>query len=292
MQNGVSTFSGSAGGIKCPSKENTNFQHSLTLLLILIVLSGSINHFPIDTFYWIEADTSAISGAPDVSRWTFWGLASKIDDRNHLESSEPAYPFSPVDNFDTDKNIPQDFISNRDTYYYLTRFSFAFFWIALAFVGVSLILSIFAVFSYSVIRINSWLLTLALLFDAGAVSFETAASVLGKNAFSSDGTYAHLGVSLFGIAWASVAVLIILFFFAWGELISASYKKHQANMRREQELEDTRLPPVPAQQPAQPPINYNNNEPVVPADDQYKSHQSGIKFFKIRRHHEEDTESL
>ncbi|ODQ62358.1 hypothetical protein WICANDRAFT_24853, partial [Wickerhamomyces anomalus NRRL Y-366-8] len=266
------------------------------LLLILIVLSGSIDHFPINKFYWIEADTSGMGNAPSLSRWTFWGLASEQNGKNSKETLSPAYPFSPVDNFDTTENVPSDFVSNRDTYYYLTRFAFAFFWIALAFVGVSLLISIFSVFSYSIIKVNSWLTTLALIFDAGAVAFMTAAIVLGRSAFKSENRYVHLGPALLGIAWASVAVLIILFFVSWGELISASYKKHKSRVRAEKG-EEAYIPqnqqnePIPAP-PAAGQTDYTAEDPYAQQKQGTLNNESGIKFFKIRRHNKEDGESV
>lgn len=264
------------------------------MLLIFIVLSGSINHFPINKFYWIEADTSNISGAPDISRWTFWGLASEENGKNERQDLSPAYPFSPVDNFDTTQNVPSDFVSNRDTYYYLTRFSFAFFWITLAFVGVSLLISIFSVFSYSIIKVNSWLLTLALIFDAGAVAFETAAVVLGRNAFKDDNLYVHLGPALLGIAWASVAILIILFFVSWGELLAASYKKHKARVDSSKG-EEAYIPQEQQEPIAAPPTTGQANYAEDPYAQQKQgtlNNESGIKFFKIRRHNKEDGESV
>lgn len=264
--------------------------------MVFIILSGSIDHFPINRFYWIEADTSSIGDAPSLSRWTFWGLASKSDGKNSKETLSPAYPFSPVDNFDTTQNVPSDFVSNRDTYYYLTRFAFAFFWITLAFVGVSLLLSIFSVFSYSIIKINSWLTTLAFIFDAAAVSFMTAAVVLGKSAFKDSNRYAHLGPALLGIAWATVAVLIILFFLSWGGLISASYKKHQSRVRAEKGEEDYITPAQQNEPIAAPPAggqtDYTAEDPYAQQKQGTLNNESGIKFFKIRRHNKDDGESV
>lgn len=267
------------------------------MLLILIVLSGSIDHFPINKFYWIEADTSGIGSAPSLSRWTFWGLASEDNGKNVKNSLSPAYPFSPVDNFDTTQNVPKDFVDNRDTYYYLTRFAFAFFWIALAFVGVSLIISIFSVFSYSIIKVNSWLTTLAFLFIAGAVAFMTAATVLGRNAFKNANRYVHLGPALYGISWAAVVVSLILFFISWGELIAASYKKHKSRVKAQkgeeayipqEQNDNSAIPPPPAGTQG----NYAAEDPYAQQKQGTLNNESGIKFFKIRRHNKDDGESV
>ncbi|KAH3675027.1 hypothetical protein WICMUC_002859 [Wickerhamomyces mucosus] len=271
-----------------------------TLLLIFIVLSGAVDHFPFTTFYWIQADTSSISGAPSISRWTFWGLAENEDNRSKSITLSPAYPFSPVDNFNETTNIPTDFIDNRDVYFYLSRFAFAFYWVALAFTVVSLVVSAFSIFSLSVIKVNGWLVSIALLFAAGATSFQTAIIVKGKQAFSNSNIYAKIGPALLGVAWASVAVLIILFFLSWAELIFASYRKHKDNVRyqKEQEAYEQRpdyLAPTAVQtQPAP-----NAQETPAHYDETYAQNQgtlpnesTGIKFFKIKRHNKDDGESV
>lgn len=267
-----------------------------TLMLVFIILSGGVNHFPFDEFYWIQADTSAIDGAPSVTRWTFWGLASVAGDKSVRFSYGPAEPFSPVDNFGTTENIPQDFIDNRNVYFYLSRFAFAFYWIALAFVGVTLIISVFSLFSSSVVKLDSWLISLGLLFAAGGASFETAITVMGKNAFEDDGYTAKLGASLFGLAWATVAVLIILFFITWGGLISLSYKKHKLRLAAENEY-SYQLQNQQAQAQYQEPATADAPAAAATAEDPYTQqnqgtlgNESGIKFFKIRRNN--DAESV
>lgn len=255
-----------------------------TLLLVFIVLSGSIEHSPINKFYWIEADTSNIAGAPDISRWTFWGLAQKENGSSVQADLSPGYPFSPVDNFGTTVNVPQSFISNRSAFYYLSRFAFAFYWITLAFVGVSLILSCFVVCSNSIIKINGWLISAGLLFGAGATAFETAISVMGRSAFHSENKYAHLGVALLAISWAAVACLIILFFLSWGSFCVAGYRAHKA---REAKEEGTDNPPVEYDAPRQSQTAGLDEGFAQPPAQQ--THDTGIKFFKIRRHNDQES---
>lgn len=264
-----------------------------TLLLVFVLLSGAVTHFPFNHFYWIEADTSNITNAPDISRWTFWGLNEKSSSgNNQAVDLSPAYAFSPVDNFDTTEGVPSSFVDNRDVYYFLSRFSFAFIWVAVAFTGVSLILSCFTTCSYSIVKINGWLVSIALLFDSGAAAMMTAIIVLGRSAFKSDDLYVHMGPSLFGIMWASVACLIILFFIAWGELIAASYKKHRANVAASKAAEAQQAPAADAYPPAQAQQTEFEDPYTQPQQTQTLGNESGIKFFKIRRHNEKDQESV
>ena len=176
-----------------------------TLLLILIIISGSTNSSPINEFFWVEGDTSGIANAGNVTRWTFWGACSAVDGNNVCGSDlSPAYPISPVDNFHTKENVPQKFISDRDTFYYLTRFSFSFFWVALAFIGITFLLYIVSWWSLEFTKVVFCLLVFGMLFDVAAVCLQTAATVMAKNAFTDDDRHAKLGSKMLGMAWATV----------------------------------------------------------------------------------------
>lgn len=181
-----------------------------TLLLILIIISGGTNSYPISNFYWVQADTSGIPNAPSLTRWTFWGACSTQNGSTSCgDHLSPAYPISPVDNFGTRTNVPNKFITDRDAFYYLTRFAFCFFWIALAFIGVSFLLYIGTWCSYGFSKVVFILTAIGALFNVTAVVLQTAASVMARNAFSDAHRATHLGSDLFGIAWASVALCLL-----------------------------------------------------------------------------------
>ncbi|CEP22633.1 Protein SUR7 [Cyberlindnera jadinii] len=236
------------------------FLAGTTLLLVFIVLSGSIDHAPINRFYWVEGDTSGIPNAPNTSRWTYWGLIDRDDNSYSVSELSPAYPISPVDNFRTNENVPQSFIDNRDVFYNLSRFAFAFYWITLAFVG-------------------------ALLFGSGAAAFETAVAVMARNAFHDADRYGHIGTKLMAIAWTTVACLIILFFLSWGGFCVASYRRHKERAA----VYNTEVAPAPVHDIDVPP-QVDEAYPEQQAQ-QTKPAESGIKFFKIRRHNN-DQESV
>lgn len=183
-----------------------------TLLLILIIISGSTNDYPINRFYWVEGDTTGIPNAPSLTRWTFWGACSY--DNNKIDCGEylkPAAPISPVDNFHTKENVPHSFISKRDAFYYLSRFAFCFFWIALAFVGISFILFILSWCSKAVTQVIFILITFGCVFNITAVVLIQAAAAMAKKAFSDADRHGKVGPSLFGIAWASVVLVLFEF---------------------------------------------------------------------------------
>jgi hypothetical protein len=108
------------------------------LLQFFIVLAGTTGSVPLDRVYFLESTTNGIPGARNPSRWTLFYICG-ADGNGHnanCGSPVPALPFNPPgrSNFDTDVGVPDAFIGVK-RYFYLSRFAFAFFLIAL-FLGV------------------------------------------------------------------------------------------------------------------------------------------------------------
>lgn len=256
-----------------------------------MVLSGSSKHFPLNKFYWLYADTSDIKGAPSNGAWTFWGVCEK-DDFSKCTLG-PAYPISPVDNFSTKKGIPQKFIDNRDTFYYLTRFSFAFTIVALCFTGVALIIDVLG-FCFTIIdRVVIAFVSFGLFFIAGTAAMQTAAVVLAKQAFNDNNIKAHLGVKLLAITWAAVACLIIIFFNTCFANISTSYKKHMDRVNANKDGEAGYDHGVDGNGPVGDESSFTRTAPIAEKDGGEEPGSGGIRFFKIKRNHKvSDDESV
>ncbi|KAH3687436.1 hypothetical protein WICPIJ_001587 [Wickerhamomyces pijperi] len=269
----------------------------LTLMLVFIILSGAINSSPIDKFYWLEADTSSISGAPAMSKWTFWGLSESVDGSTKHVDLQPGYPISPVDNFGTTENIPQDFIDNRNTYYYLTRVGFGLFFVALGFTACSLLLLVISFCSSAAARIHALFIAGSFLFTLAAVALFTAASAKAKNTFSNAGLYAKLGQDMYGIAWASVAVSLILFLLTSYNCCVNSYKDYRNGRREDNEARERYESAVQKRdareaEKQQESLNansagYEQNQGTIPA----ATESTAIKFFKINRNQKDYPES-
>ncbi|GEQ69342.1 hypothetical protein JCM33374_g3013 [Metschnikowia sp. JCM 33374] len=258
-----------------------------TLLLLFLILSGSTVHFPFDRFYWIRAETSEIANAYDQSAWTFWGVCDYNDFSSCITG--PAFPLSPADNFGTNKNIPADFIDNRNTYYYLSRFAFAFFLIAVGFSAFALLISILG-FCFEVIdKVLIFLVVIGLFFVAGAAAFQTAVVVLARNAFHSQGLRAHIGVKSMAIAWAAVAVMLLVFFITCAANIANSYKKHidRVNESRGYDNEAYASPAAHA------PLGDDSSFTRGNASEKNDAESGGIRFFRIKRNQKpSDDESV
>ncbi|KAK6460770.1 SUR7/PalI family-domain-containing protein [Scheffersomyces coipomensis] len=269
---------------------NLFFLAGAILLLILTVLAGSTTSFPLDKFFWLEADTSHIPNAPQNAAWTFWGVCE------HGDYSQctlgPAYPISPVDNFNTEVGVPQSFISNRDLYYYLTRFSFAFTIVALCFAGLAFVIDIAGLCFLVIDKVVIFLVTIGLFFLFAFAAFQTAAVILARNAFHSAGLSATVGLKSMAILWAAVACLGLVWLNTFASNIATSYRKHATNVQNAKAADAGILPPPGA------PLGDESSftratAPVSEDAAKEEDNSGGIRFFKIKRNHKtSDEESV
>jgi hypothetical protein len=136
-------------------------------------LTGAINSAPLNKFYFLEASTRNIAGARNPSRWTFFAICGADGNLNaNCGKVVPALPFDPPRNFGTTNGIPEAFIGTH-TYYYLSRFMFAFYLIALFFAAVALITGLLALVSRLGGYISSMTTFVALFFQALAAALMT-----------------------------------------------------------------------------------------------------------------------
>jgi SUR7/PalI family len=142
------------------------FTAGALLLMLFIFLAGAIDHSPINKFYFLEASTGNIPGAPAVSRWTFWNICSVSNGRNVCGNVHPAFPLDPPShrNFNTTVNVPKQFIGTSK-YFYMTRFMYAFELIALFFSALALLLGILALCTRIASRLSGALAILGLFFQ-------------------------------------------------------------------------------------------------------------------------------
>lgn len=255
------------------------------LLMFLIVMAGSTDTHPLNKFYWLKADTSDIPGAYSESSWSFWGVC----DHNNFHDCKlgPAYPISPVDNFDTTSNVPSDFVDNRDNFYYLSRFGFSFLIIALFFGVFAFIIYVLGFCFAFIDAVFMGFVTITLVFFAGFASVMTACAVLARNAFSSDDKDASLGVKLLAMTWACFTCLLIVFFCSCYANIANSYNKYMSTVRAAQQ------PQYPAGMPDAA-AEESSFTRTTPAPETKQESNGGIRFFKIKRNNQKvsDDESL
>lgn len=190
------------------------------LLQFFTILTGGVNGAPLNKFYFLEADTSNIPGALNPARWTFFAICGAENGLNaNCRSPKPALPFDPPRNFGTETGVPDQFIGTKQ-YFYLSRFMFAFYLIALFFGAIALITGLLALVSRLGGYISSMTTSVALFFQALSAALMTAWVVKGRDAFRSNGQDARIGRYLMGFTWGAVACyfLATIFFCLGGKL--------------------------------------------------------------------------
>ncbi|KAK3903696.1 SUR7/PalI family-domain-containing protein [Staphylotrichum tortipilum] len=190
------------------------------LLLWFVILSGVTRSPPLRQTYFLRADTSGIEGARAVSQWTYFQVCGL--DNTDCGGSHPALPlgFAWAPHA---AGAPPDLIGKYggDTtshyYWYMWRFGWVFFLLALFFEVLAFFGGLFALCSRLVSGFAGLLSLVALFFFTIAVSMMTATFVKMRNVFTGEGRAANVGSYAFGFSWGSWAALLIataLFFAA------------------------------------------------------------------------------
>lgn len=187
------------------------FTAGALLLMFLILLAGAVNHSPVNKFYFLQASTHGIPGAPAISRWTFWNLCPvTANGSNKCGAVHPAFPLDPPShrNFDTTTDVPKQFL-HTGKYFYLTRFMFAFMLITMFFAVCALFTGVLAMCTRIGSYLSGLLAMIALFFQTLMASLMSAAYVIGRDNFRSNKQTANIGKYAFGFEWAAWACLLI-----------------------------------------------------------------------------------
>jgi len=180
------------------------------VLQFLVILSGAVSGSPENQIYFLQSSTNGIPNARNPSRWTFFSITG-VDGNGHNTNYGrvvPALPFDPPRNFGTQTGIPSQFIGTH-YYYYLSRFMFAFYLVALFFAVVAFFTGMLALCTRLGAYLSSLNTALAFFFQALAAALMTAWTVKGRNQFRGDGQDASLGVKAYGFTWGAFACFFI-----------------------------------------------------------------------------------
>jgi hypothetical protein len=200
------------------------------VLQFFVILSGAVNTTPVGNTYFLQTTTNGISGSKEFSnptRWTFLALCGADGSKNAFcRHTQAALPFDPPRNFGTENNIPEQFIGTNK-FFYLSRFMFAFYIIALFFAVVAFFTSALALCARLGAYLTGLNAAIALFFQALAASLMTyvqpcahhiirvhltshsAWTVIGRNHFRSAGQEARIGTYAYGFTWGAFACFLI-----------------------------------------------------------------------------------
>lgn len=136
------------------------------LLMLFIVLAGAIDAAPVNKWYFLEATTSGIPGAPALTRWTYWNSCGVTNGLDGSCAIHAAYPLDPPSGrtFGTTEGVPPQFVGTR-YYFLLTRFMFAFMLIALFFAACAFFTGILALCSRLASGFSGFLASIAMIFQ-------------------------------------------------------------------------------------------------------------------------------
>lgn len=267
----------------------TVFLVGANLLLLFIVLSGGVNHYPFNRFYWVQGDTSGISGAPATARYTFWGLCSGVHLALRNCSVEAAYPISPVDNFNTETGVPLKFVNDRDTFYYLTRVAFGLYLAGFGFAFSAAFAAVLLTCLRTFNTTTSVFGFFAFFIILAATCLQTAATALAKKAFKDAGLYSKISATNLGLSWGATVCLLVVFLAAGCSGLKRTYGEHQKWLNQQKAARGE----LPAQAPAD--VELEDQSSFVrtgPAEQAQTGGFGGMNFFtRSRKDKSEETDS-
>lgn len=182
------------------------------LLLFFIILSGVKGTTPLDKTYFLQADTSGITGARDLSQWTYFHICGAGN--TGCSKASPAMPFGHAWANNAD-NIPNGLggkyagNTTAEFYFYMWRFGWVMYLMSLFFEVMAFFAGFLACCGRLGAAISGLVAFTALFFYSVAVSLMTATFVKARNAFHADGRSASLGKYAFGFSWGAWAALLI-----------------------------------------------------------------------------------
>eukprot|EP00918_Siedleckia_nematoides_P108291 GHVU01236342.1.p1 GENE.GHVU01236342.1~~GHVU01236342.1.p1 ORF type:complete len:258 (+),score=19.27 GHVU01236342.1:162-935(+) len=185
------------------------------LFLFFVVLSGVTGTTPLNKTYFLQADTSGISGARPTSQWTYFYVCGAGN--SDCGDAVPALPFGDAWGSGA-TGVPDALFGKHhgtsSHYYYLWRFGWVFYLMALVFDVIALFLAFL-----SCLRIGAGLAGLvaaaAWFFMTLGASLMTAEFVMARNRFRDAGLSAKIGTYAFAwtwAAWACITIAVILLF--------------------------------------------------------------------------------
>jgi len=188
------------------------------VLLFFVVLAGITSSAPLNETYFIAVDLSKFANANVTSpthtgHWTLWGICGADASGNNVNCphASPAFPFDLIANLGTN-GVPQAIANSANFFYYMSRFAFAFYLIALVFAVIAFVLGLLALCSRLGGAISSVFGFLALFFAVAAAALTTAWVVIARNDLSSAGIAASIGVKALGFSWGAVGALFLASF--------------------------------------------------------------------------------
>ncbi|KAI0405585.1 SUR7/PalI family-domain-containing protein [Xylaria palmicola] len=185
-----------------------------TVLLFFVVLSGLTRTSPLRQTYFLSADTAGISGARPVSQWTYFRVcgAGNAD----CGRAWPDFPLGWAwSGHPAGADLPDRLVGSYGAgttssyYFYLWRFGWVFYLLALFFAVAAFFTGFLAFFGRLGAAVAGLASLVALFFHTLAAALMTVTFVKMRDEFVRAGRGARIGRYAFGFTWGAWAALFI-----------------------------------------------------------------------------------
>jgi len=207
------------------------------VLLFFVILSGVKNSSPLNKTYFLSADTSSIAGSGRAtSRWTYFYVCG--EGNTNCGKAVPALPFGAAW-VGGSTGAPRELVGKHykhttsTYYYYMWRFGWVFYLLALVFDVFGFFSALLAPFSRLASAWSGVVVGFALFWMSLAAALMTTVFVKARDRFKDAGMDAHLGKYAFGFtwgAWAAMFLAVIMLFLGCG-LGGSSRKEGRSSTR-------------------------------------------------------------
>lgn len=182
------------------------------MFLWFIILSGVTDRSPLSKTYFLRADTSGITGARDVTQWTYFFFCGR--DNHDCGHPRPAPALGKAWDGRA-SSVPAGLIGSHGGhttsfhYYYMWRFGWTFFLITLFFETLTFFSAFLACCGRLGAAVAAFISLVALFFSTIATVLMTAVFIEARNRFRDAGRSANIGPYAYGFAWASWVLLFL-----------------------------------------------------------------------------------
>lgn len=182
------------------------------VLLFFVILSGVKTTTPLNKVYFLQADTSSISGARPVSQWTYFYTCG--EGNQDCGKAIPAMPFGAAW-VGGGEGAPAGLIGKHykhttsTYYYYMWRFGWVMYLLALFFDVCAFFTSLLAPCSRLASGLSATVLGFALFWMSLAAALMTITFVKARNEFTRHGITAHIGRYALGFTWGAWAAMFL-----------------------------------------------------------------------------------
>lgn len=193
------------------------------VLLFFVILSGVKNSSPLNKTYFLKADTSSIAGSGrPVSQWTYFYVCG--EGNTNCGAAVPDLPFGYAW-VGGSAGAPDSLVGGKGKhttsryYYYMWRFGWVFYLMALVFDVFAFFTSLLAPCSRLASGFSGLMAGIALFWMTLAASLMTATFVKARDQFRHSGMSASIGEYAFGFtwgAWAAIFLACIMLFLGCG----------------------------------------------------------------------------